>query len=380
MSTLGDAGAAATMRAAKTVTDLYMHYALATISGSPQVKILLVPGHEPDFGGTEYKDVSERDLVVAIGNYLQGYLAAERKFSVMTTRNKSAWEPVFSSYFNSQWDAIIAWRDFNKVETAKLVAVGNRIRNQVVYHTRAPEDTSIRLYGINKWSDENDIDIVIHLHINDYPRRNASTAGKYSGFAIYIPEKQYNNSPAARAVALAIYNRLSHFYPISDYGPETEGIVEDQDLIAVGVGNSASSASVLIEYGYIYEPQFNSPALQDAVARELAYETYLGIKDFFDASADVAVNTPHSPLLPYAWRNQFGPNTEPTLDAYALQTILLAEGLYPPAGKTKNDCPRSGIFGTCTKQALAAFQAIYNITGERAWVGEKTLAKLAEIY
>lgn len=54
----------------------------------------------------------------------------------------------------------------------------------------------------------------------------------------------------------------------------------------------------------------------------------------------------------------------------------MSDGDYPPSGKTMTDCPRSGVFGACTKNALVVFQNKYGITGEDGIVGNKTLKVL----
>jgi peptidoglycan hydrolase-like protein with peptidoglycan-binding domain len=59
-------------------------------------------------------------------------------------------------------------------------------------------------------------------------------------------------------------------------------------------------------------------------------------------------------------------------DVLALQTAMLIDGVYPGAGKTKNDCPRTGKLGPCTLSALNTFQKKYGIKGEEGMVGEKT--------
>ncbi len=47
---------------------------------------------------------------------------------------------------------------------------------------------------------------------------------------------------------------------------------------------------------------------------------------------------------------------------------------------TKNDCPLSGVFGSYTRAAVAAFQNKWNIRGDGTVVSSKTRAKLNELY
>ena len=39
-----------------------------------KVRIILVAGHEPNFGGAEYKNLKERDMTVELAGYLEKFL------------------------------------------------------------------------------------------------------------------------------------------------------------------------------------------------------------------------------------------------------------------------------------------------------------------
>lgn len=114
----------------------------------------------------------------------------------------------------------------------------------------------------------------MHIDFNDYPGRKGNT-GKYNGFSIYIPEKQYSNANASRDFAIKIKDQLEQILPISNM-PKESAIVESQDLIAVGAYNSSDAISILIEYGYIYEPYFTNPNIQEYIFSEIANQTYWG--------------------------------------------------------------------------------------------------------
>ncbi len=152
-----------------------------------------------------------------------------------------------------------------------------------VYHNTAPSDVATRLYGVNKWASENGVGLTIHLHINDYAG-HGGRAGRYTGYVVYVPDPQYSNATSSAAVARAIAKRLDTTHATSTMPSEAAGVVPDQDLIAVGSNNSADSAAVLIEYGYMYEPQFITPALRAKAVSDYAEETYQGIEDFFATS------------------------------------------------------------------------------------------------
>ncbi|MDQ5893652.1 MAG: MurNAc-LAA protein, partial [Patescibacteria group bacterium] len=295
-------------------------------------------------------------------------------------RDKFNWHPTLANYFNTHWSEIMTFFEERKSETLQLVNSGTvkRIEDGLI-HNSARRDVALRLYGINKWSNENQIDIAIHIHFNDYPRRNASEPGKYSGFAIYVPEKQYANSTTTSAIADSIFKRLAKYNAVSDYPPEESGIVEEQDLIAIGSYNTLDVPSMLIEYGYIYEPQFADATVRDSTLRDLAFQTYLGLQDFFGSGNDFSLAY-DTLMLPYNWTGDITTKDSNKSDVLALQSALLLEGTYPPQAKTKNDCPRSGKFGPCTISALAEFQKKYGIDGNGERVGSETRKVLNERY
>lgn len=358
------------------VTDLRSDY---SASSSPEnVHILIVPGHEPDYGGAQFGSVDERNLVVEIGQDLQHYLQTNDNYQVFITRDTQSWNPVFADYFKNNWNSIIAWEKTSKQNAPSLTPLGASAAPPVD-HISDSTDVALRLYGITKWANENKIDLMIHLHLNDYPGHSSTVAGKYSGLVIYIPAQQYANSATTKAVADAVFKRLSLYNPIDDLPVESSGVIDDPELIAVGANNTADAASMLIEYDFIYEPQFVNPKVRSLALKDLAYQTYLGLQDFFTKNGNVSAANSYDPSSLYAWDIPVaGKNSNPE-DIYALQTALIMDGDYPPAGKTKNDCPHSGTFGACTQVALKAFQKKNGITGEGI-DGPKTFALLRNIY
>jgi len=366
----------------KTIADLHSTYDFAVWPNKPKIKILIVPGHEPGYGGAEYQDVKERNLTVEIANDLSGFLANNPRYVVTTTRGLDAWNPIFDAYFHDAWTSIIAWRKAYQAENQSLINVGQfRKESPVVSHNRAPDNVAIRLFGIDKWSNENDIDIVIHIHLNDYPGHVASGPGDYNGFAIYVPEEQYDNSSTTRTLAQGVFKRLQKYNPVSDFQGEQTGIVPDQDLIAIGPFNSVNAASMLIEYAYIYEPEVTDPAVRPLFFKELAYETYLGLQDFFDPAGSAKLARQYDTLaLPHAWQAPITAKDGNSQDIFAAQTAMLEDGVYPPEGKNLNDCPRTGRFGVCTEAGVRAFQKKYGITGEDGVIGPKTSQELNQLY
>lgn len=357
------------------LTDINADYAT---SSKEKANILIVPGHEPNFGGAQFGSLYERNMVVEVGQDLEQFLQTNPNYKVSVTRNTKSWSSTFADYFKNYWNDIIAWEKTSKKNGSKLVALGSSSAPSVI-HNSAPTNVAIRLYGITKWANENNIDLMIHLHFNDYPGHSSHVAGKYSGLVIYTPAIQYANSPTTKAIADAVFKRLSLYNPISNLPIESKGVIDDPELIAVGANNTADAASMLIEYDYIYEPQFVNPKVRSLALKDLAYQTYLGTQDFFNKNSDVTVASLYNPESLYDWKNQVTSTHSNSEDIYALQTALIMDGDLPPAGKSKNDCPHSGIFGSCTRLAIQAFQQKNNIVSESVF-SPKTFNMLNNIY
>ncbi len=343
-----------------------------------KVRILIVPGHEPTFGGAEYTHLKEREMALELGQNLKSFLDQDPRYEVFITRDSNGWTPNFATYFTDNWDNIVEWTKASKVDFARLVSVGavTQIKSTVIPND-VPKSVAYRLYGITKWANENLIDITIHIHFNDNPRRNVRKSGEYSGFSIYVPASQYGNSTSTKVVADTIFKRLSKYTPVSNLAGESSGIIDGPELIAIGSHNTADSASLLIEYSYIYEPQFQDREVRSLVIQDLAFQTYLGVHDFFDPENRYTSSGPYdTSLLPYKWDISFA-GTEPTASGiFALQTALIFDDVYPPPGKSKSDCPRTSGFGPCTRTALEFFQNKHGIIGEKGVMGKKTIEVL----
>ncbi len=345
-----------------------------------KVKILIVPGHEPDYGGAEYKDLKERDMSVDFSNYLAEFLRNDSNYEVIVARDKDNWNTTFSNYFTNYWNDIVSFTKDSINERKNLISVGQAKKViATVQHSKAREDVAYRLYGMNKWSNENRMDLIIHIHFNDYPRNNSNTEGDYSGFTIYVPEPQYDNSATTRAIADGVFKRLSKYNATSNLLTENGGLVEEPDLIAIGAYNTLDAPSMLIEYGYIYEPQFANKEIRNTTFKDLAFETYLGLGDFFGDSNN-NIHAFDTLLLPHTWEAKLDTNTKNSKEILAIQTALTIDGVYPPKGKDKNSCPRTGNIGSCTKAAIEQFQNKYNIKDEKGILGKKTIQLLNDKY
>ncbi|MES2668725.1 MAG: peptidoglycan-binding protein [Patescibacteria group bacterium] len=348
------------------VRDLAAAYQSAA-SGGERVRILIMPGHEPNFGGAQFKGFYERELVVDIAERLAGELRSDPSFEVLVARGNEGWNRDLTRYFDREEDEIEEFVEDQKEDMEKLEDRGGiDEQEEQAEHNKAPEDVALRLYGVNKWANENDVDLVLHLHLNDETGHGDSEPGIHSGSAIYVPDPVFGNAKASKAVAQPIFERLQATNATSTFGLETKGIVEDRDLIAIGANNTAEIASILIEYGYIYEPRITEGAREQVFA-DYAYQTALGVKDFFGVTMEPSYETRALPFtfasdilaaIPVATSTSTATGT-PAYDTravYTLQAKLHDLGFYPGSEASLAVCPIGGLANVCLPDAVKAFQ------------------------
>ena len=396
------------------VSDLRDKYDEAR-EGGRQVRILIVPGHEPGFGGAQYSGYYERELVVPLAEKLASELRKDPRFEVLVARGNEDWNTDFSRYFDRSMKTIQKFVDTHKKEMKKLVRRGKVEPNEEqASHNAAPNDVALRLYGITKWSNDHDVDLMIHIHLNDTGGRSESAPGAHTGFAIYVPDKQFGNAKTSKAIASPVFKHLNTFVATSTLPIEDKGIVEDQELIALGAYNTSEVPSILIEYGYIYERLFTDNAIRDRVFDELAYQTSTGVRDFFGVKPDTTrvayvvppvVVPPPLPVLPLPATTSLpvavtAPVTATTLTTTAcepfkstlaldatdeqtngevtrLQKLLAKDTTIYPEGKV------TGYYGPATDKAVKALQVKKGLAkvGDSAYgtVGPKTKAALCTL-
>jgi len=262
------------------INDLISKYSDTEKNG--KIKILLVPGHEPNFGGAEYKDLLERDLNLTLSEKIKNILSKNNKFEIITSRNINGWNPELEKYVNNNKNEILVWINNMKSSMSKLVNNGKiNVVNAEMGHSIAPLKSAILLYGINKWAGENKVDIAIHLHFNDNPKYKGKP--NYEGFSIYVPEKQYSNGTSSKILAKDLFDEISKIQKVSTMPEENVGIIEDQELIALGRYNTSDSLSVIIEYAYIYENFMQNKKLRNDFIEKSASSTANAINKFFES-------------------------------------------------------------------------------------------------
>ncbi len=255
-----------------------------SLQAAGPIKILLVPGHDNESSGTQYGNIKEADMNLALANKLYAILSKDSRFQIWITRDWSGYTKPFADLYQNT-DAIWTFEENAKQAMQTKITAGTFVQKQSTPHATASDAVALKLYGINKWADENNIDAVIHIHFNDYPRPDSWTIGTYKGFAVYMPDWQLQNGNISSLLAAAIFGQLRTTYIPSTYPKEIGGLVPDQKLIALGANNTLlpSVRSVLIEYGYIYQKIFRGSVSRHAAYDTMAKLTATGIKNYFFA-------------------------------------------------------------------------------------------------
>ncbi len=245
------------------------------------IKILLIPGHDNESWGAQYGGLKEAAMNLAVSRRLYDILKKDKRFEVHITRDSLGYTKEFVDYFANHEAEIISFKDNAKKEREKAITNGIFIEGENAPHNDASASGAIKLYGFNKWANENNIDAMIHIHFNDYPRPKSWTAGKHKGFVIYMPEGQMVNSRGSVLLAADIFTQLRKKYSTSTYEKELGGLIPDQKLIALGSNGTLlpSVRSVLIEYGYIYS--LGNSAARQKKYDDMANRTATGIKNYF---------------------------------------------------------------------------------------------------
>lgn len=352
-------------------------YRAAPVSGK-RLAIMIVPGHDNRIPGAVYRNLREADLVLSIGTRLAALLSGDPRFQVILARSDSGYNQTIQGFLDSNSARI---QDFIKANHAVMAA---SLRDGAIEpsagpaHQTAPDEVVSRLYGFNLFANDNRIPLVVHLHLDDYASHPRGEPGEFSGFSVYVPDSQYGNADLGRALGQSIARALAALYPESNQPAEQRameangGVVPDQELIALGANNTLNGGGVLVEYAYIYEPELSDPAIRALTLDEFAYETYRGIEAFVGGTPATA-----DPLLSRRLDQNVPFGTRSNPDVLALEAKLSALGFYPPAGEDGHDCPLTGSFLDCTRQALAAFQNSEGLAPTGA-LGEATRSKLNE--
>lgn len=247
-----------------------------------KLKVLIVPGHDNEFSGASYGGYDEADFNIEFARYLTEVLSSDRDIDVVLARDlvTGFYSKDILDYLDNHRDGIFDFRVSKKSLMKGLLANGFIEDRSNDNHAFAKEEILHRLYGINKWSNENNIDLIIHVHFNDYAGRKWNQPGKYSGLAVYVSDDQYPNGAASIALGQAVFKSLNSIRPTSTSPFEVAGVVPGQELVATGANATLDAASILIEYGFMYEPEFQNAVDRETVFKEMAKKTYEGLVEY----------------------------------------------------------------------------------------------------
>ncbi len=329
------------------------------------IKILIIPGHDKKYSGTYFAGISEQEINLKLANKIRDELERDPQLEVTVTRDENGYIPEIQKYFDENETKINKFIETHKKETKKFLdGEDANLAEQVPHHDAAPV-VAYQLYGVNKWADENDFDIILNVHFNDDTGHTQKVAGDYAGFTVYVPDENLPNHDDAVIIGEAIGRRMKQTFPTSTMPLEAakddeNGVIPDFNLIALGSNRTLEIPSVLVEYSYIYEPQIN-PKVFDLSTFVMARATTRGVYDYLNGRQDLK-------NLLYFWgKEPMGKSL--SNDVMALQYGLRELGFYPP--KNMKDCPFTGNFGPCTLQAVKDFQKANKLKADGV-VGPKT--------
>lgn len=245
---------------------------------TPQkIKILLVPGHEPNAGGAdEFKAIKERNLNLQLSEILKNNLSNNPDIEIITARDTNGWNPDLKNYVETNKTQIMDWvASMRKIMLEKVNSGEMKLINPGMKHNVATSNAVLYLYGTNKWIEENNIDLVLHIHFNSNPKINGKP--NFSGYCMYVPFNQYENASSSRVFANYLNEEISKIQTPSTMLQEKNLIIEDQALIATGNYNTLKIPSVLVEYAYMYEKIMTSTSTRNAFIEKAASSTATAI-------------------------------------------------------------------------------------------------------
>lgn len=255
----------------------------AALSISPKkIKVLIVPGHEPNKGGAdEYKKIKERDLNLQLSEILKNNLSDNKKIEVILARDKDGWNKDLEKFVTTNETEIMNWVALMKEKLLAKVDSGEfKVIDPNMKHNDAESSAVLFLYGTNKWIDEKNIDLVLHVHFNSNPKINGKP--NYRGYSIYIPDKQYANADQSKRFADYVNEEIVKIQKPSNMPQEKETIISSQELIAVGNYDTLKIPSVVVEYAYMYESLMTNTETRNAFIEKAASSTATAIENFIE--------------------------------------------------------------------------------------------------
>jgi N-acetylmuramoyl-L-alanine amidase len=187
--------------------------------------ILLDPGHGGPDGGAGDKTAQESDIALAVSLKVRDYLQEQGALVIMT-------------------------RDSNK----DLASPGTK-----GYSRRKVEDLKERLKMIN----QNDIDLFVSIHLNAIP------SAKWSGAQTFFASQYEENARAAKFIQDELRKNL---------GNTTRNA---KPLNSVYILKNAKKPGVLVEIGFLSNPNEKALLKTDSYQQKVAESIYRGVSRYF---------------------------------------------------------------------------------------------------
>lgn len=339
------------------------------------VKILIIPGHDKKYSGAYFRGVSEQEINLRLAEKIKTELMRDPLLDVTVTRDANGYIPIIQEYFDNNEKSINRFIETHKKKTAELKAEDGFDMDVQVPHADALPMVAYQLYGVNKWAEENNFDIILNIHFNDDTAHASGAVGDFSGFVVYVPDENLLNHKDGDILGAAIGARMNQTFPVSNMPLEAEkadlgGVIPDFHLIALGSNRTLKIPSVLVEYSYIYEPHL-VPELFDLSSFVMARATTRGVYDYLNGSQNLK-------NLLYFWdAGALKKSTKPSNDVLALQFGLKELGFFPAKNFPK--CKFDGLLGPCTTASIKSFQAANKLQADGV-AGTKTKQVLNEIF
>ena len=115
------------------------------------VNILIVPGHDDEYWGAEFGGLKEVELNRSVAQKLYSYLLHEEGINPVLASSENGYNSIFERYFKGEENKIKKFIIDSKKDFAKKVDEEEFNNVEKNFHNTAPDDVVYRLYGINRW-------------------------------------------------------------------------------------------------------------------------------------------------------------------------------------------------------------------------------------
>jgi N-acetylmuramoyl-L-alanine amidase len=252
---------------------------------SQAFSILVVPGHDNQYSGAKFRTIREADITLILANKIAKNFKKISGVEVSVTRSRNGYSPILVTYFKKNRNSVKKYVQEKKTAITQLAqSSGDVISPTMLPHANANAEVAYRLFAMNKWANEKKFDMVLHIHFNDNYPRSLNSRGPYSGYTVYAPgdglPNKENSIPIANSLAKYLVTSFHpSTMPLEAKNSSKEGVALDNKLIALGAYGTSNIPTVLVEYGYIYEPALTGKSFNKTTDL-MAKDTVFGIENY----------------------------------------------------------------------------------------------------